>query len=189
MVYPIYIYGSEVLRLKAQDIDVEKVDREELKTLVADMFETMYATDGIGLAAPQIGKSIRLLVVDGKDVSETYPELKDFKKVMINPVIIKASDETVSYGEGCLSVPNIHCDVVRPKVITVSYLDENLEKKEETFDNFGARMVQHEMDHLDGYLFTDHVSPIRKKMIGSKLQNISKGKVRAYYKTRLEKAR
>lgn len=189
MVYPIYILGSDVLRAQAKELDVANINKEELDKLVADMFETMYATDGIGLAAPQIGKSIQMLVVDGKDLSETYPNLKDFKRVMINPVITEESEETVTYGEGCLSVPNIHCDVTRPKKITISYLDENLEAKEEKLDEFGARMIQHEMDHLKGLVFTDHVSPIRKKMIASKLFNITKGKVKTYYKIKLEKAK
>lgn len=187
MILPIYVYGSGVLREKAVELDMATADKEEISRLVADMFETMYNADGVGLAAPQIGKSIRLLVVDGGECSEAFPELKDFKRVMINPVILEESDEDAVFAEGCLSVPNIHCDVTRPKSMTVRYLDENFNEREETLDGFGCRMVQHEMDHLDGNLFTDHVTPIRKKMIMTKLHNIAKGKVSPYYRTKLVK--
>ncbi|MBO7204197.1 MAG: peptide deformylase [Bacteroidales bacterium] len=187
MILPIYVYGSDVLRAKAEPMDIATVNKEELQKLVADMFETMYNAEGVGLAAPQIGKSIRLLVVDGNEAAETYPYLKGFKRVMINPEVVEESEDTLVYGEGCLSVPNIHCDVTRPKSMTVRYYDENLELKEEFLDEFACRMVQHEMDHLEGNLFVDHAAPIRKKMIMSKLHNISKGKTATFYKTKLAK--
>ena len=170
MTLPIYVYGSEVLREVAEEVDVDKTDKEELRRYIDDMFETMYHADGVGLAAPQVGDSRRILVVDGRDVADVYPELKDFRS-----------------SEGCLSVPDIHCNVVRPKKMTVRYLDADLKEVEETLDGFACRMVQHEMDHLDGHLFVDRVAPIRRKMIAAKLHNIAKGKARTAYKTRLEK--
>ncbi len=187
MILPIYVYGSEVLREEALPVDLEKTPKEELDRFIADMFETMYNADGVGLAAPQVGDSRRILVVDGRDVSDIYPELKDFRKTMINPEILEESDETAEYGEGCLSVPDIHCNVVRPKSIKVRYYDADLNLCEEVLDGFACRMVQHEMDHLDGYLFTDRVAPIRRKMIASKLHNIAKGKAHTAYRTRLGK--
>ena len=187
MILPIYVYGSEVLRQQASDIDLEKVDKDKLTQFIADMYETMYKSDGVGLAAPQVGKSQKLVIVDGNDLEEVYPYLKDFKRTMINPEILEVSEETIEYSEGCLSVPNIHCDVERPKKVKVRYFDENFEEKVEEFDDFAARMVQHELDHLAGHVFTDRIAPIRKKMISSKLHNIAKGKVKTYYKTKLEK--
>jgi peptide deformylase len=187
MILPIYVYGSDVLREKAEEIDINKVDKNELKQLVLDMFETMKNADGVGLAAPQIGRSIRLLIVNGSDIADSYPYLKNFKRVMINPIVLRQSEETMEYSEGCLSIPDVNCDIVRPKKIVVSFFDENLEKREEEFDEFACRMVQHEMDHLDGVVFVDRAAPIRKKIISSKLHNISKGKVKTAYKIKLEK--
>jgi len=185
MIYPIYIMGSDVLRAKAKEIDPKEINKEEFAQFVDDLWKTMKESDGVGLACPQIGKSLRMFVVDGSDVSDVYPELKDFKRIMINPVIVEESEETSEYGEGCLSVPGINGDVIRPKKITIKYLDEKFEEHIEELDNFGARMVQHEYDHLNGILFVDHFSPIRKKMIASKLHNIQKGKVRTTYKIKL----
>ena len=187
MTLPIYVYGSEVLREVAEEVDVDKTDKEELRRYIDDMFETMYHADGVGLAAPQVGDSRRILVVDGRDVADVYPELKDFRRAMVNPVVIEESEETAEYSEGCLSVPDIHCNVVRPKKMTVRYLDADLKEVEETLDGFACRMVQHEMDHLDGHLFVDRVAPIRRKMIAAKLHNIAKGKARTAYKTKLER--
>ncbi len=180
MILPIYIYGSGVLRESAAEVDLNNT--EGLQELIANMDETMKASDGVGIAAPQVGKSLRLLIVDGSDLAEDMPELEGFKRVMINPVTIWESEEEAEYSEGCLSVPNIHADVKRPAAITVKYYNEKYEKVEENFTGFACRMVQHEMDHLDGHLFVDHVSPIRKKMIQSKLNNIAAGKVRTHYK-------
>lgn len=187
MILPVYLYGSAVLREKASEIDLKTIDREELAKLIADMYETMYNSEGVGLAAPQIGKSIRLLMVDGSDLAEVYPYLKNFKRTMINPEILERSEETCEHEEGCLSIPDIHCSVVRPKSIKVRYYNEDLEQVEEEFDRFDARMVQHELDHLEGRLFIDYATPIRKKMIGSKLHNIAKGKISTFYKTKLVK--
>ena len=188
MVLPIYVYGSDVLREKAKEVDINAYGiKEEIKRLVEDMFETMYQADGVGLAAPQVGRLIRVLVVDGSPLADDeVPELKGFKRALINPVIVEESEETVEYSEGCLSIPDIHADVVRPEKIKVTYLDENLDAKEELFEGFACRMVQHEMDHLDGILFVERIAPIRKKMIQSKLNNIKSGKKRAAYKTTLK---
>ena len=153
MILPIYVYGSGVLRERAAEIDVNNT--EGLKELIDNMYVTMKESDGVGIAAPQVGKSIRLLIVDGADLVEDMPELEGFKRVMINPVATWESEETAEYSEGCLSVPNIHADVVRPKSMKVKYLNENFEEKEELFEGFACRMVQHEMDHLDGHLFID----------------------------------
>jgi len=185
MIYPIYLYGSAVLRQKALDVEVNM--EGGLAQLVDDMIETMHHADGCGLAAPQIGISKRILVVDGNELSERYPYLAGFHREMINPVVTYQSEETSEYSEGCLSIPNVDADIVRPKVIKVRYLDKNLEEKEEEFDNFAARMLQHELDHLEGIVFTDHARPIRKKMISGKLSNISKGKVRTAYRSKSDK--
>lgn len=184
MTLPIYVYGADVLRDKAQDIDIkDKSVTDGLPEFIASMWETMEKADGVGLAAPQVGASQRILIVDGTLLVEDYPDLKDFKRVMINPKVKAVSEETSEYSEGCLSVPDIHAVIVRPKTITVEYYDEKLELKEEILDNFASRMVQHELDHLDGVLFVDRATPIRKKMIAGKLSNIKNGKYKTYYKT------
>ena len=179
MIRPIYLYGAEVLRKKAADADLS--NKAVIAALVQDLKDTLSKADGCGLAAPQIGESVRVVIVDGDVVSDMYDYLKDFRRTLINPVIVEESDEKVTYSEGCLSIPGIYCDIVRPKKITVEYYNENLEKVTESFDNFAARMIQHEMSHLDGDLFTDHAAPIRRKMLSSKLQGIIKGKVHPHY--------
>ncbi len=184
MVRPIFLYGSEVLREVASPADLS--DKEYLKTLVADMKDTLAKAEGCGLAAPQIGESVRVLIVDGRDMTDVYPYLEGFTRVMINPVVIEESEKKCEYSEGCLSVPGIYCDVVRPESMTVEYYNEDLQKVTETFDKFACRMVQHEMSHLDGDLFVDHVAPIRKKIISKKLMNIAKGRVSARYTTKLK---
>ena len=184
MIKPIYLYGADVLRLTAAEADIK--DRDGLAALVQDLKDTLVRADGCGLAAPQIGVSLRVVIVDGDVVSDTYTYLKDFRRTLINPEIIDQSQEQVTYSEGCLSIPGIYCDVVRPKTITVRYYNEDLVQVTEQFDNFAARMIQHELSHLDGDLFTDHAAPIRKKMISSKLQNITKGKVHPHYNSKLK---
>ena len=174
-----------MLRKKAEPADLDKKD--ELKKLVADLWDTLAESEGCGLAAPQIGESVRVVVVDGDVMTDVYDYLKGFKRTFINPVVLEVSDEKTTYNEGCLSVPGIYCDVLRPKKIKVEYYDENLEKKVEEFDNFAARMVQHEFSHLDGVLFTDLVAPIRRKMISKKLLRISSGKVGTRYNSKLKK--
>ena len=184
MIRPIYLYGAEVLRKKAEPADLN--DKEALATLVQDLKDTLVRADGCGLAAPQIGESVRVVIVDGDVVSDTYDYLKGFRRTLINPEILEESDEKVTYSEGCLSIPGIYCDVVRSKKMTVRYYNEDLEQVTESFDNFACRMIQHELSHLDGDLFTDHAAPIRKKMISSKLQSISKGKVHPHYNSKLK---
>ena len=184
MIKPIYLYGAEVLRRKADPADLK--DKEGIATLVQDLKDTLVRADGCGLAAPQIGVSQRVVIVDGDVVSDAYPYLKGFRRTLINPEIVEESEEQVTYSEGCLSIPGIYCDVLRPKKMTVRYFNEDLQEVTEDFDNFACRMIQHEMSHLDGDLFTDHAAPIRKKMISSKLQNIVKGKVHPHYNSKLK---
>ena len=184
MIKPIYLYGAEVLRRTAEPADLK--DKEGIAALVQDLKDTLKVADGCGLAAPQIGVSKRVVIVDGDVVSDVYDYLKGFRRTIINPEILEESDEKVTYSEGCLSIPGIYCDIVRPKVITVKYYDEDLKEVTETFDNFASRMIQHELSHLDGDLFTDHAAPIRRKMISSKLQGIVKGKVHPHYNSKLK---
>ena len=181
MIRPIYLYGSEVLRKKAVEADLN--DREGLTSLIKDLWDTLEVADGCGLAAPQIGVSQRVLIVDGTAMVDEMPYLKDFKRVMINPVLLEESEKKCEYAEGCLSVPNIYYDVCRPESIKVEYYNEKFEKVTEELDKFACRMVQHEMSHLDGCVFTDLVPPSRRKMLQGKLSNKAKGKVRTQYKT------
>lgn len=180
MILPIYVYGSDVLRERAKEIDVTV--EEGLQTLIDNMHQTMVEADGVGIAAPQVGIAKRLLIVDGAPFGEDDPVLAAFNRVMINPVLIEESQETCEYSEGCLSVPNIHADITRPSKIKVKYLNREYKEVVEEFDGFACRMVQHEMDHLDGKMFVDRATPIRKKMIQAKLVNIANGKVHPHYK-------
>lgn len=182
MILPIYLYGSDVLRNENLEADLN--DKEGLARLIADMKETLKVADGCGLAAPQVGVNLRVVIVDGTDLTETYDYLKDFFRVMINPVVLEESEDTCEYSEGCLSVPGVYAEVRRPSKIKVEYYNENLEKVVEEFDRFGCRMVQHELSHLDGNLFVDNISPIRRKMLTRKLQAISKGAVQTRYKSK-----
>ncbi len=181
MIYPIVIYGSPVLRKETVEIDSSYPG---ISKLIDDMFETMYNADGVGLAAPQIGLSIRLFVVDADCLSEDYPNCKGFKKAFINPQIIEESEELESYNEGCLSLPGINEAVKRPMKIRIKYLNEKFEPCEDVYEHFQARVVQHEYDHLEGHVFTDHISPIRRQMNKSKLSNLVKGKVRCHYRVK-----
>ena len=183
MILPIYLYGAEVLRKKAEEADLSKKD--EILQLLADMKETLVHADGVGLAAPQVGVSKRILIVDGDPLKDTYPYLAGWRRTMINPVVTEQSSSRCTYNEGCLSVPGIYADVTRPDAITVEYYNENFEKVTEHLDKFACRMVQHELSHLDGNVFTDEVSPIRRKMLAKKLQNILKGKVHPRYSSKL----
>ena len=182
MILPIYLYGSEKLRNENAEADLQ--DKEGLTRLIADMKETLKVADGCGLAAPQVGVNLRVVIVDGSDLTETYDYLKDFRRVMINPVVLEESEDTCEFSEGCLSVPGIYAEVRRPSRIKVEYYNENLEKVVEVFDRFACRMVQHELSHLEGNLFVDNVSPIRRKMLMRKLQAISKGAVQTRYKSK-----
>ena len=182
MILPIYLYGSQVLRNENLEVDLQ--DREGIAKLLEDMKETLKLADGCGLAAPQVGVNLRMVIVDGRDLSDTYDYLKDFFRVMINPVVLEESEQTCEYSEGCLSIPGVYAEVTRPEKIKVEYYNENLEKVVEEFDRFACRMVQHELSHLEGNLFTDNVSPIRRKMLSRKLQAISKGSVQTRYKSK-----
>ncbi|MBO4362256.1 MAG: peptide deformylase [Paludibacteraceae bacterium] len=179
MILPIYLYGQPVLRRPTEDIEQGELD---VKQLVADMYETLQAAEGCGLAAPQIGLSKRLFVVDGTELAEDYPECADFKQAFINPELLEESEDTSVYSEGCLSLPGISENVVRPKTITIRYLDEDFKEHEETFTDFKARIVLHEYDHLEAHVFTDRISPIRRQFCKGKLTNIAKGKTGAKYK-------
>ena len=182
MIYPISIIGSSILRKKT--VEISK-DYPGLQQLISDMFETMYAADGIGLAAPQIGKAIRLLVIDANPLAEDDPTLAGFKKVFINAKITETEGESELMNEGCLSIPGIQEEVKRINKIRLEYYDENFDFHDEYYQGFAARVLQHEYDHLDGILFVDRVSPIRKTLIRSKLKDISKGKFEAKYQYRL----
>lgn len=179
MKLPIYLYGHPVLRKVAENIDKNYPD---IDVFLKDMWETMYFSDGIGLAAPQVGKNIRLFVIDADSLKDEFPECKDFKRTFINAQIVEYGDETVSENEGCLSLPSINEKVNRPNRITIEYLDENFEQKRETIHGFAARVVQHEYDHIDGKMFIDHISTLRKSIIKNKLKKITEGKVRTHYK-------
>ena len=181
MIYPIVIFGAEVLRKPSVELTA---DYPDLKKLIEDMFLTMAAADGCGLAAPQIGKNIRLFVVDCSAWGEEDEACKDYRKAFINPEIYEVSEETDLFNEGCLSLPGLHEDVRRPIAIRMRYLDENLEPHDELFDGFRARVIQHEYDHLEGKVFIDRLSPLRRQLLKSKLVGMSKGKYRCAYKTK-----
>ena len=179
MIYPITVYGDPLLRKKTQPV---AENFEGLKELVENMFETMYESDGVGLAAPQIGKPLRIFVVDASPAADEEPGLKDFKKVFINPEIIERTGDSWIMNEGCLSLPDIREDVSRPEQVKIKFLDENRIEHIEEYTGFAARVVQHEYDHLDGILLIDYLSPLRKRLLKSKLTNISKGNVKTTYR-------
>lgn len=188
MILPIVAYGDPVLKKEAVEIDK---DYEGLSDLISNMWETMYAASGVGLAAPQIGKSIRLFIVDAspfaddEDTEEPDPKavgLEGFKKVFINPIIEEEVGEEWAFQEGCLSIPQIREDVYRQEKITISYYDEEFNFHEETFEGYAARVIQHEYDHIEGILFTDHLAPLKKRLLKKKLMNISKGEIQVDYR-------
>ena len=181
MIYPIVIYGSPVLRNKSVDIDASYPD---FKKLVDDMFLTLTEASGVGLAAPQIGKNIRLFIVDCTPWGEDDPSLADYKRVFVNAQIYERSEETDLFEEGCLSLPGIHENVRRSVRIRMRYLDENFVEHDEEFDGLPARVIQHEYDHIEGEVFTDHLSPLRRNLLRGKIMNLVKGKFRCAYKTR-----
>ncbi len=181
MILPMYIFGQPVLRKQAEDITP---DYPELKELIKNMFETMKKAEGVGLAAPQVGLPIRVVVIDLDVISDDMPEYKGFLRAYINPHIIEYGEETCSMEEGCLSVPGVHESVKRPCKVHVKYLDEEMNEHDEWAEGFLARVMQHEFDHLEGKLFVDHLSPLRKQMIKSKLAAMMKGKVNCSYKTK-----
>ena len=182
MILPIYIYGQPVLRKVTEDITP---DYPELKQLIADMWETLAQSEGIGLAAPQIGRAIRLSVIDLDPLAEDYPEYKGFRRAYINPHIVEYDDsETSSSEEGCLSLPAIHEKVTRPTRIRVQWQDEDFQQHDEWIEGYLARVMQHEFDHLDGKMFIDRISPLRRQLISSKLKALTQGRYRCGYKTK-----
>jgi peptide deformylase len=182
MILPVVGYGDPVLKKRATDIDK---NFPELGKLIDDMYDTMYNSNGVGLAAPQIGLSIRLFVIDGAPFEEE--EVKDFKKVFINPVILNETGDNWKFNEGCLSIPGIREDVSRMPVVDIEYYDREWKKQRETFTGLAARIVQHEYDHIEGVLFTDRISPFRKRMLKKKLEDISQGIVDVDYKMKFYK--
>ena len=181
MILPIYIYGQPVLRKVAEDITPDYPEQ-----LINDMYETLDSSNGIGLAAPQIGKAIRLVVIDLDVLSDDLPEYKGFRHAFINAHILEYDDENKdSSDEGCLSIPGISEKVVRPTRIHVKYMDEDFQEHDEWVGGYLARVMQHEFDHLEGTMFVDRVSALRKNMISGKLKNIIKGKFRCSYRTKI----
>jgi peptide deformylase len=196
MILPIVAYGDPVLRKVGTDIDKEYPG---LSTLIDNMWETMYHAHGVGLAAPQIGLSIRIFMVDAMPFSDDEDltaqeqiQLKDFKRVFINAKILEETGKEWAFNEGCLSIPDVREDVVRKDTITIRFLDENFKSHEETYNGLLARVIQHEYDHIEGILFTDKLSSLKKRLMKSRLANISKGKINVDYRMRfpdLKKAR
>lgn len=189
MKLPILAVGDPILRRMAKEIDQ---DYPNLDQLIENMFETMYAAYGVGIAAPQIGLGIRLFIIDGEPYAEDDPTMDGFKKIFINPEIIDERGDLWSYNEGCLSIPDIREDIDRKEEITIHYFDENWVEHEESYSGLTARIIQHEYDHIQGVLFTDKLSPLKKALLKSKLENIAKGKVDVDYKMkfpRLKKAK
>lgn len=179
MILPITAYGHPTLKKVAKEIDK---DYPELEKLVEDMYETMYETSGVGLAAPQVNLPIRLLVLDATPFADEIPEAEGFKKVMINPEIVEQEGKEWSFNEGCLSVPDIREEIVRKPNIRIQYYDENWKFYDETYDNVMARIIQHEYDHLEGIMFVDRVSSIRKVLLKRKLNDISTGNISVKYR-------
>ena len=178
MILPVYLYGHPVLRREAETLEA---DSAELQKLIADMWETMYNSDGVGLAAPQVGRNDRIVVIDADPVADAFPECKGRKFTLINPEIEILDGDMVSRSEGCLSLPGLSEDVKRVEHIRLRWLDEDFQPHEEEISGFLARIVQHECDHLEGKVYIDHISAIRKQLIRSKLNNIVTAKVRCEY--------
>ncbi|MEM9324786.1 MAG: peptide deformylase [Bacteroidota bacterium] len=178
MIYPIVLYGDPVLKKKAVDVTKEEIGED----FIGNMFETMYEASGVGLAAPQIGKSWRLFIIDTTSMEED--ENEGLKRAFINPEIIEQKGEPWAFEEGCLSIPGVREDVEREEEVLIRYLDENWEAHEDRFSGLKARVIQHEYDHIEGVLFTDYLSPLKKRLLKGRLSNISKGKVDADYRVK-----
>ena len=185
MILPIYIYGQPVLREISTDVDLN--NKEELLSLTQDMYETLARSGGVGLAGPQIGKPIRVVVIDLDVISDDIPEYKGYRHAFYNAHIIETSEETETISEGCLSLPGISEDVTRPSKIRVSYYDDNFEHHDEWVEGYLARVMEHEFDHLEGHVFIDRISPFRRKMNSGKINNFLKGKARCSYKVKTVK--
>ena len=179
MILPIVAYGHPMLKKVAEEISP---DYPDLKEFIASMWETMYACDGLGLAAPQVNRSIRIFVIDASSHADDLPEGADFKRVFINPQIIETEGEEWAFSEGCLSIPDIHEEIMRKPSIRIRYQDEQFIEHDERFKGILARVIQHEYDHLEGILFTDLLSPLRKIMLKRKLSELAQGKVKIKYK-------
>ena len=187
MILPIVAYGTPVLRAVAKDITP---DYPNLEKLISDMWETLYASSGVGLAAPQVNKDIRLFIIDSTQIFEhqeedekgKYPDEPGRKQVFINAKLKQLDGEPWNYNEGCLSIPKIREDIMRPETVTIEYLDENFMPHTETFNGLTARIIQHEYDHIEGKLFIDYIKPFRKKLLQGRLADISKGKIKVDYK-------
>lgn len=188
MILPIVAYGHPVLRQVAEDIDPAAYP--DLDKLIADMWETMYASNGVGLAAPQINRPIRLFVIDSEQIfanrdeddDEEYPDAPGYKGVFLNAHIVEEAGDDWAYNEGCLSIPRIREDIYRAEEVTIRYLDEHFQPQERTFDGVTGRVILHEYDHIDGKLFIDHLSPLKRKLMKRKLDDISRGAIRTDYK-------
>ncbi|WP_436517838.1 peptide deformylase [Ekhidna sp. To15] len=180
MIFPIVLYGDPVLKKKASEV---AENDESVKEFVENMYETMYAAQGVGLAAPQVGESLRVFVVDTMPMEED--EENGLKQAFINPIMIEEIGEEWAFEEGCLSIPGVRADVNRKPQIKIEYFDENWELHEATFDGMKARVIQHEYDHIEGKLFTDYLTPFKKRLIKGKLANISKGKTDAEYRVKV----
>ncbi|RYZ22908.1 MAG: peptide deformylase [Chitinophagaceae bacterium] len=188
MILPIVAYGHPILRQVAEDID--PANYPDLDKLIADMWETMYASNGVGLAAPQINRGLRLFVVDSEQIfankeeddDEDYPDAPGYKGVFLNAHIVEEGGDDWAYNEGCLSIPRIREDIYRAEEVTISYLDENLVQQERTFNGVTGRIILHEYDHIDGKLFIDHISPLKRKLMKRKLDDISRGSIRTDYR-------
>ena len=179
MILPIVAYGHPTLKAVAQPITP---DYPELETLIQDMWETLAHSEGVGLAAPQVNKSIQLFLVDGNPFYPDYPDAKGFKQAFINPELLEASEEMSPFKEGCLSLPNIYEEVMRPEKIRIKYLDENFQEHEEVFEGIRARIIQHEYEHLQGHVFVDDIAPLRKTLLQGKLRAITEGKCDVDYR-------
>jgi peptide deformylase len=184
MVYPIFVYGQPVLRRLARDIGK---DYPDLKEFIANMFETMEKSDGVGLAAPQIGESIRIFVIDGTSLSDQDESINGFRKAFINAKIIERTGDDVTYNEGCLSLPGIKEDIVRKNGVRIQYYDEDFNFHDEVHEGLKARIIQHEYDHIEGKLFIDYLSPLRRRILKKKLNEIAKGIADTSYKIRAVK--
>jgi peptide deformylase len=182
MIYPIVAYGDSVLKKVAQPID--RNTSLDIKKLAEDMFDTMYAAKGVGLAAPQIGMEIRLFVIDAEHLDQEDPKLKGLKKVFVNPQILEEQGKEWTFEEGCLSIPGIRGDVDRKDTITIQYFDTDWNEYTETYDGLAARVIQHEYDHIEGKLFIEYLSPMKKQLIKNKLTSIAKGEVKVEYRMR-----
>lgn len=179
MILPIYAYGQPVLKKEAEDI---QPDYPGLKELIENMWETMYFAEGVGLAAPQIGRSIRIFMVDTAQVEREDREEEGIKKVFINAHKVEEGGTAWPYEEGCLSIPEVRGEVERPAQIRLRYMDEDFQEQEDVFTGFNARVIQHEYDHIDGILFTEHLKPIKRRLVRRKLDSIKKGKIKVDYK-------